>query len=94
MQTARWTLARSPGHNSWRLIVDTDFETSWTPIHELDGSLGLDGCNGGVDVLGDDISSVQHTTGHVLAVTGIAFHHLVGWLKARLVISATESCSW
>jgi len=27
------------------LIVDTDLESGWAPIDELDGSLGLDGGN-------------------------------------------------
>merc|ERR1719334_2227498 len=36
-------------YNSWWLVVDTDLETSWTPINELDGSLGLDGGNSSVD---------------------------------------------
>ena len=72
------------GYNSWWLVVDTDLETSWTPVDELDGSLGLDGGNGGVDVLGDDVTSVQHTAGHVLAVTWITFYHLVGWLEASV----------
>ena len=41
-----WHLGQiSTGNNSWRLVVDTDFETSWTPIYKLDASLGLDlGC--------------------------------------------------
>jgi len=25
------------------LVVDTTFESSWAPVYELDGSLGLDG---------------------------------------------------
>jgi hypothetical protein len=54
-------------YNSWWLVVDSDLETSWTPIYELDGSLGFDGSNGSIDVFWNDISSVQHTTGHVLA---------------------------
>ena len=70
------------GYDSWWLVVDTDLETSWTPVNELDGSLGLDGSNGGVDVLGDDVTSVQHTAGHVLAVTWVTFHHLVGWFES------------
>ena len=53
-------------------------ETSRTPVDELDGSLGLDGGNGGIDILGDDISTVEETTGHVLSVTGIALNHLKG----------------
>jgi hypothetical protein len=36
----------TPWYNSWWLVVDSDLETSWTPINELDGSLGFDGCNG------------------------------------------------
>merc|ERR1712179_897351 len=69
------------GNNGGWLVVDSHLESSWAPIDELDGPLGLDGGDGGVDILGDDISSVQHAAGHVLAVTGIAFHHLVGGLK-------------
>jgi hypothetical protein len=64
------------------LVVDSDLESSWTPIDELDGSLGLDGSNGSVDILRNDITSVQHAAGHVLSVTWIALHHLVGWLEA------------
>ena len=50
----------------------------------MDGSLGLDGRNGGVDVLGNDITTVQHAARHVLAVPRVAFHHLVGGLEARV----------
>jgi hypothetical protein len=72
------------GHNSGRLVVDTNFETSGTPVHKLDGALGFDGGNGSIDILGDNIASVQEATGHVLAVTGIAFDHLVGRFKASI----------
>ena len=71
-------------YNSGWLVVDADLETGWTPIDELDGSLGLDRGNSGVDVLGDDVTSVQHTAGHVFAVTWITFYHLVGWLEASV----------
>ena len=66
------------------LVVDTDLETSWAPVDELDGALGLDGGNGSVDVLGDDVTAVQHAAGHVLAVAGVALDHLVGWLEASV----------
>uniref|UniRef100_A0A2C9KER9 Tubulin alpha chain n=1 Tax=Biomphalaria glabrata TaxID=6526 RepID=A0A2C9KER9_BIOGL len=56
----------------------------WTPVNKLDGSLGLDGGNSSIDVLGDNITSVQHTAGHVLAMTWVTFHHLIGWLKAGI----------
>merc|ERR1711981_105546 len=51
------------GNNSGWLIVDTALETSGAPVNELDGSLGLDGGNGGVDILGDDITSVHEAAG-------------------------------
>ena len=66
------------------MVVDTNFETSWTPVDELDGPLGLDGGNGSVDVLWDNITSVQHTAGHVFAMTWVTFDHLVCWLKCGI----------
>ena len=70
------------GHNGGWLVVDADLEASGAPVDELDGPLRLDGGNGGVDVLGDDVTTVQHAAGHVLAVTGVALYHLVGGLEA------------
>merc|ERR1719282_1672450 len=67
--------------NGGFLVVDTNLETSGAPVDELDGPLGLDVANGSVDVLGDDITPVEQTTCHVLSVSGIALHHLVGWLE-------------
>merc|ERR1712135_246833 len=71
-------------YNSWWLVVNSDLETSWTPVDKLDGSLGLDGCNCSVDVLRDNITTVQHAAGHVFSVTWIAFDHLVSWLEASV----------
>merc|ERR1712188_37342 len=70
------------GHDSRGLVVDADLEASGAPVHELDGTLGLDGGDGSVDILGHNITSVQHAAGHVFAVARITLHHLVGWLKA------------
>ena len=72
------------GNDSGRLVVDADLEASGAPVHELDGSLGLDGGNSGIDVLGDDVSSVHHGAGHILSVSGIAFGHHVGRLEAAV----------
>merc|ERR1719242_2343217 len=71
-------------HHGGRLVVDTHLEACGTPVDELDGPLGLDRGNGRVDVLGYDVSPVEHAAGHVLAVPGVALHHLVGWLEARV----------
>jgi hypothetical protein len=38
-------------NNGWWLVVDTDLETSWAPVNELNGTLGLDGGDGRVDIL-------------------------------------------
>merc|ERR1719192_1613452 len=72
------------GYNGGGLVVDTNFETSRAPINKLNGAFGLDGSNGSVDILGDNIASVEHAAGHVLAVTGIAFDHLVGRFEASI----------
>merc|ERR1719205_549903 len=68
----------SPWNNSWRLVVDSNLEASWTPVNKLDAPLGLDGGDGSVHILGDNISSVEKAAGHVLAVTRVALDHLVG----------------
>jgi hypothetical protein len=64
------------GNDGRRLVVDTTLETGRAPIDELDGTLGLDGGDSGVDILGDDITTVHHTASHVLTVTRIALNHL------------------
>jgi len=65
----------SSGNDGGRLIVDTNFESSRAPVNELNGSLGLDGSNGSIDVFGDDITSIQHRASHVFTVTGVTFGH-------------------
>ena len=51
--------ANTSGHSRW-LIVDATLEASGAPVHELDGSLGLDGCNGRVHILWHHISFDGH----------------------------------
>jgi hypothetical protein len=41
----------------------------------LDGTFGLDGGDSGVDILGDDITTVHHAASHVLSVTWVTFGH-------------------
>ena len=67
--------------NGWWLVVDTALETGWAPVNELDGSLGLDGGDGSVDILWDDITSVHEAASHVLSVSWIALGHHGGWLE-------------
>jgi hypothetical protein len=50
----------------------------------LDGTLGLDDGDGGVNVLGNDVSTIHHAASHVLSVAWIALDHHVGWLEASI----------
>lgn len=65
------------------LVADTKLEASRAPVDELDGPLGLERGDGGVGVVGDDVTAVQQARGHVLAVAGVALDHLVVGLEAR-----------
>jgi len=47
-------------------------------------TLGLDGGDSGVDVLGDDVTTVHEAASHVLAVTRIALGHHGGGLEGRV----------
>ena len=60
------------GDDGGRLVVDTALEAGGAPVDELDGALGLDGGDGGVDVLGDNITAEHEAAGHVLTVAGVA----------------------
>ena len=45
-------------HCGW-LVVDTNFESCWTPVNKLDAPLGLDGGDGGVDILGHHVTAEE-----------------------------------
>ena len=62
----------------------TNLEASWTPVHKLNGSLGLDCCNSCIHILGYHVTTEQQTAGHVFAVTWVTFNHLIGWLKTHV----------
>jgi len=68
-------------NDGWWLIVDAALEAGWAPVDELDGSLGLDGGDGGVDILWDDVTSVHEAACHVLSVSWIALGHHSGGLE-------------
>ena len=46
------------------LIADTELEASGAPVNELDRTLCLDDSNSSVDVLGDDITTVEKRARH------------------------------
>lgn len=65
------------------LVADTELEASGAPVDELDSALGLEGGDGGVGVLGDNVTAVQQAGSHVLSGAGVALDHLVVGLEAR-----------
>ena len=67
---------------SGRLVISANFEASGAPVHKLDAALGLDGGNGSTDIFGNHVAMVQQAASHVFTMARVAFHHLVGWLKA------------
>jgi len=71
-------------NNSRWLVVDANLEASGAPVDKLDGPLGLDGGDGSIDILGDNITTVKHAASHVLAMAGVTLDHLVGRLKASI----------
>ena len=46
--------------------------------------MGFDICDGSIDVLGDDVPSVEEADRHVFPVLGVTLHHLVLRLEAGL----------
>lgn len=70
------------GDHLRRLVADTNLETSWAPVNELNGTLGLKSSNCVVDFLGNDITTVQQAGSHVFSVAGVALNHLVVGLEA------------
>ena len=66
----------------WRLVANADLETRWAPVNELDGSLCLESGNSTVDVVRDNITTVQQACSHVLSIAGVTLHHLVVGLEA------------
>ena len=71
-------------YHGWWLIINADLETCWAPVNKLDGPLCFDCCYGSVHIFRYNIPSIQHTASHVLAVTWITFHHLIGWFKTSI----------
>ena len=69
------------GNNGRGLVVDSALEAGRAPVDELHGALGLDGSDGRVDILGDDVTTVLHAARHELSVTGVALGHHVGGLE-------------
>jgi hypothetical protein len=68
-------------NNSWWLVVDGYLECGWAPVNELDGTLGLNGGDGAVNVFGYNITTVHKNARHVLSVARVALNHHGGRLE-------------
>merc|ERR1711924_16160 len=66
-----------------RLVVDATFKSGRTPVDKLNGALRLNGGNRGVHILGHHVPTVNHATGHVLAVARVALYKHRGRLEHR-----------
>ena len=66
------------------LVVDANLESGRAPIDKLDGTFRFDGCDGSIHILGHNITTEEQATCHVLTMTRITFHHLVGRLEASI----------
>lgn len=71
------------GYHLRRLVADTDLESRRAPVDKLDGSLSLQCRDRTMNVLGNDIATVEQARRHVLSISRIAFDHLVVGLEAR-----------
>ena len=59
------------------LIIDSQFESSGTPIDELNGSPHFDAGDGLVRVAGDDITPIQKRTSHIMGCPRVTDDHLI-----------------
>lgn len=64
------------------LCADTNLETSWTPVNELDSSLRFEHSDGSMRILWNNITTVQQASCHVLAIARVTFDHLLISLEA------------
>ena len=51
------------------LVANTELEASWAPVDELNSTLRLDDRHRGVDVLRNDVATVQQSTRHCNGVS-------------------------
>ena len=72
------------GNNCGWLVVDSNLEASWAPLHKAEGLLALECPDGRIHIFGDHISSVEQTDRHVLSISWITLDHLIVRLEAGI----------
>jgi hypothetical protein len=63
-------------------VVDTELETSGTPLDQVERRLGLELTSSDTAVAGDDVTTVEKGNSHVLSIARVTDNHLVVGLKA------------
>ena len=63
-------------------VVNTKLESSGAPLNQVERGLGLERTGSSSAVTGHNVTAVQQSNGHVLAIARIANNHLVIWLEA------------
>lgn len=66
----------------WWLVADAELEAGRAPVDELNGALGLDDGDSSVDVLGDDVTTVEKSTRHYKRQSG----------RSRATVQGTTDC--
>ena len=64
--------------------MESHLKSCGAPVHEVDGLLGLNGGYGSIDVLWNNVSSIEKADSHIFPLCWITLHHLVSWLEASL----------
>ena len=64
--------------------MESHLKSCGAPVHKIDGFLGLDGGYRSVDVLWNNVSSIEKADGHIFSLRWVALHHLVARLEASL----------
>jgi hypothetical protein len=76
------TILRSGRDSHGLLVVDAELETSRAPLDQVEGGLGLESSGSNVAVAGNNVTTVQQSNSHVLAIAGVADNHLIVGLEA------------
>ena len=72
----------SVGNQLRWLVADANLETSRAPVNKLDSALRLESRDGIMNIVWNNVTAVEQASGHVFAIAGITFDHLVVGLEA------------
>ena len=71
------------GHTSWRLVIDSNFESSWTPIDKLNSSFCFNLGNRSIDIFWNNIAPVKQAASHVFTWIKKLHSSDITWIDYR-----------